>query len=90
MTEHSDSLQVQLQFEKDDYSPEEMLMFEELQKNYEKALLQLPEKQRIVFLMSRIDQMKYHEIAERLGLSVKAVEKRMTLALAYFRKVIDN
>ena len=36
---------------------------------------------REVFLMSREESMKYHEIAERLGLSVKAVEKRMSQAL---------
>ena len=31
--------------------------------------------------MSRTDGLKYHEIAARLGLSVKAVEKRMKHAL---------
>jgi RNA polymerase sigma factor (sigma-70 family) len=70
-------------------SPEEQLMFEEAKERYEIALARLPEKQRIVFLMSRLDQMKYHEIADRLGLSVKAVEKRMNLALAYFKNEME-
>ena len=69
-------------------SPEEQLMFEELKVLYETALVNLPEKQRTVFLMSRMEQLKYHEIADRLGLSIKAVEKRMTLALAYLKKAI--
>ncbi len=73
-----------------DGSPEEQLMFEELKGRYETALVNLPEKQRTVFLMSRMEQLKYHEIAERLGLSVKAVEKRMNLALAYLRTAIGE
>jgi len=49
----------------------------------------LSEKQRTVFLMSRMEGMKYHEIAERLKLSVKAVEKRMTITLTYLKKVLQ-
>ena len=71
-------------------SPEDQMVFEELKKRYETALAGLPENQRTVFLMSRIDQLKYHEIAERIGLSVKAVEKRMSLALASLKKAIGD
>jgi RNA polymerase sigma-70 factor (ECF subfamily) len=71
-------------------SPEEQMEFEELKGRYETALALLPENQRTVFLMSRIDQLKYHEIAGRLGLSIKAVEKRMTLALASLRQAIGG
>ena len=48
----------------------------------------MPEKQRIVFLMSRMEELTYKEIAERLDLSVKAVEKRMSIALGELRKII--
>ena len=71
------------------HSPEEHLMFIELTEKYEHALSSLPEKQRIVFLMSRMEQLKYHEIADRLGLSLKAVEKRMTLALAFLKEKLE-
>lgn len=70
-------------------SPEEKMMFEELKGRYEGALALMPEKQRTVFLMSRMDRMKYHEIAERLGLSQKAVEKRMNLALAFLKEKLE-
>ena len=69
-------------------TPEDQMRFEELKIRYNKALGELPEKQRIVFLMSRMDELKYHEIAEKLGLSVKAVEKRMKNALAFLKKVL--
>jgi RNA polymerase sigma-70 factor (family 1) len=71
-------------------TPEEQLVFEELKDRYETALVNLPEKQRIVFLMSRVEQLKYHEIANRLGLSVKAVEKRMNLALTFLKAAIGE
>ena len=67
-------------------SPEDILHYEELKGRYEKTLMTLPEKQRIVFLMSRMEELTYQEIADRLSLSVKAVEKRMTGALARLRK----
>lgn len=66
-------------------SPEEELHFEELASAYAKALEKMPETQRVVFLMSRNDELKYHEIAGCLDISVKAVEKRMSAALSYLR-----
>ena len=66
-------------------SPDEQLQFKDLVSQYEIALAALPEKQRIVFLMSRIDKLKYNEIAESLDLSVKAVEKRMSQALLFLK-----
>jgi RNA polymerase sigma-70 factor (ECF subfamily) len=69
-------------------TPEDKISFEELKQIYEQALQQLPKKQRTVFLMSRMENLKYSEIADALGLSVKAVEKRMTLALAYLKRTL--
>ncbi len=66
-------------------SPEDEMLFEELTSLYAKALQQMPEMQRVVFLMSRNDELKYHEIAERLDIGIKAVEKRMSAALQFLR-----
>ncbi len=66
-------------------SPEEELLFEELASSYAQALEKMSETQRTVFLMSRNDELKYHEIAECLDISVKAVEKRMSAALQFLR-----
>ena len=52
------------------------------------AITNLSETQRVVFLMNRIDDLTYREIAERLEISVKAVEKRMQGALESLRDVI--
>jgi len=88
--------QVELKFQKTisanqiDHSPEDELQFIEMKKKYEKALSNLPEKQRVVFLMSRNDELKYSEIAERLKLSTKAVEKRMSKAIALLKKGMNE
>lgn len=71
-------------------STEEDIHYRELKKNYEIKLAELPEKQRVVFLMSRIDGLKYPEIANNLKLSIKAVEKRMGLALKFLRKELNK
>ena len=71
-------------------SPADILHYKELMKNYENALESLPEKQRTVFLLSRMEGLKYYEIADNVGISIKAVEKRMKNALEYLRKAITN
>lgn len=71
-------------------SPEEQVNFNELKNAYEKALTTMPEKQRVVFLMSRIDELTYKEIAENLNLSVKAIEKRMNLALDHLKRNLKD
>ena len=71
------------------YPVDTQIEFDELQQRYENALAKLPVTQREVFLMSRNEKLKYSEIAERLGISVKAVEKRMSAALAYLRNVLN-
>ena len=77
-------------FEEKGNSPEDILAFKQLKESYEKALVKMPEKQRTVFLMSRVENLKYLEIAEMLGLSIKAVEKRMTNALAHLRMFLKK
>ncbi len=64
-------------------SPEDEMAFEQLKESYEAALQTLPENQRTVFLMSRVDGLKYAEIATITGISQKAVEKRMKKALEH-------
>ncbi|MBZ9651977.1 RNA polymerase sigma factor [Psychroflexus montanilacus] len=68
-----------------DYKMEE----EEFKKKLEKAIQNLSEKQRTAFLLHRIDEKSYKEIAEILGISVKAVEKRMQKALESLREKIE-
>ena len=69
-------------------SPQYQLEEKEFERKLEMVINQMPEKSRVVFLMNRIEKLTYREIAERLGLSQKAIEKRMGIALDIFRKKI--
>jgi RNA polymerase sigma-70 factor (family 1) len=66
-------------------APDFELEMKEFDRRLQDSLAELGEKERIVFLMNRIDDLTYSEIAGSLGLSVKAVEKRMSKALAYLK-----
>ncbi len=71
-------------------TPEDILQFKELQNTYNNILNIMPEKQRVTFLMHRLEGYSYSEIADHLNLSVKAIEKRMKLAIEFLRKNINN
>ena len=53
------------------------------------AIDALPEKCREVFLMSRFQYLKNREIAEKLGISQKTVERQITIALEKLRKNLE-
>lgn len=57
----------------------------ELRKELQVAMNQLPEKCRTIFQMSRFEDLKYQEIADRLGISLKTVEGHMGKALRILR-----
>lgn len=59
---------------------------DDLQRRFRKALDELPETTRSVFLMSRIDSKSYAEIASEMGVSVKTVEYRISSALRLLRE----
>lgn len=71
-------------------TPEFIMEENEFKEKLDAALNSLPENQRATFLMNRIDGLKYAEIAELEGVSVKAIEKRMHLALKSLREKIDG
>jgi len=55
-----------------------------------RALLELPEKRREIFELSRFEGLKYHEIAERLNINIKTVETQMTRSLEFMRKYLKD
>ncbi|MEN1784934.1 MAG: sigma-70 family RNA polymerase sigma factor [Bacteroidota bacterium] len=74
----------------DQQSPEYLLEEKQFQQKLDNALNALPENQRTTFLLNRIDGKKYAEIAAMEGVSVKAIEKRMHLALKALREHISG
>lgn len=62
-------------------SPQFVMEEAEYLARLQKAIEDLPEGQRVAFLLNRIEGKKHKEIAEMLGISQKAVEKRIYSAL---------
>lgn len=58
----------------------------ETEDQVQRAIENLPPKTRLVFSLSRFEELSYKEIAERLEISVKAVEKHMGIALQRLRE----
>src|SRR5690349_11743487 len=84
------------------YSKEQQLSFEanppvteishanELKSRISAAIEGLPDQCRLIFKLSRFEELKYAEIAERLGISVKTVENQMGKALKVLREKLKD
>ena len=62
----------------------------EIQLRLQKALLTLPDKQRLVFNMKYYDDLKYEEMSEILGTSVGALKASYHIAVKKIKKIIVN
>ncbi len=69
--------------------PHEETVASELKQNIDKAIDNLPSRCQTIFLMSRYEGMKYQEIADTLGLSIKTVENQMGIALKKLREDLE-
>jgi RNA polymerase sigma-70 factor, ECF subfamily len=55
--------------------------FLEMEKKFSEALASLPTKCKNIFIMSRVENLKYREIAKKLDISIKTVETQMSIAI---------
>ena len=62
----------------------------ELEREIEMAIQSLPEKCRMVFELNRLEGLKYAQIADKMGISVKTVEAQMSKALGIMRKHLSE
>ena len=83
--EYTESVNLRLIREPDNYDDllEKKVLFQ-------KALNQLPEKQKTALLMNKMQGLTYKEIAEVLNLSQKAIEKRIGLALKALKQNLNQ
>jgi RNA polymerase sigma-70 factor (ECF subfamily) len=66
------------------------VMASELESRIYIALDKLPEQCRLVFKLSRFEELKYAEIAEQLNISIKTVENQMGKALKIMREQLKD
>lgn len=85
VTEKGDDLFLMQKIESDPYFDGDALQLE-----LQKAILALPEKQRLVFNMRYYDEMKYEEMSEILGTSVGALKASYHHAVKKITAAIEN
>jgi len=74
----------------DHENPEYLMQMDQFHEKLKQAIAALPQKEREVYLLSRLEKKTYPEIAELLGLGVKAVERRMSKALLILRDILGK
>ena len=84
VTEKGDDAQIEF------VSPFEELKYNELLHAMNRALDSLPERTRTIFYYSRFEGLKYHEIADKLTISIKTVEANMGKALKHLRYYLSD
>ena len=68
----------------------DQLVADDLEKQIERVVEQLPEQCRIVFRKSRYEGMSHQEIARELKISVRTVETQIYRALKVLKKTVQN
>jgi RNA polymerase sigma-70 factor (ECF subfamily) len=69
-----------------EYDTDNYVLRSELEEMIEKAIAILPEKFKEAFEMNRFEGLKYQEIANKLNVSVRTIEVRISKALELLRK----
>lgn len=69
-----------------DLEPDAELNYSDTLNRIEKIINELPPQRRTIFKLSRIEGLKYREIAEVLSISVNTVQKQMTEAVKHIAK----
>lgn len=85
----NEAIKIQKQGSEQD-SPDYIIIGQEFQAKLKEAIAALPERQRIAYLLNRVEKKTYKEVAELMEVSVKAVEKLIHKALLKLKEKIDE
>lgn len=72
------------------YNPQNQLELNELMEGVERIVIELPERCREIYQLSREKQLTHKEIADYLKISTKTVENQLTIALRRIRAGIHR
>jgi len=74
----------------EDQYAEQSILANDLGEIVNKFIGNLPLRQQIIYRLSRMDGLCYAEIAQRMGLSVRAVENHIYRTLKYIREKLNE
>ena len=70
--------------------PDEEFFRKDLHRQVDKVVEELPERCRLIYRLSREEQLSHKEIAHRLNISIKTVENQLTIALRRVRQYLEG
>jgi RNA polymerase sigma-70 factor (ECF subfamily) len=70
--------------------PDLQIEYKELDEKLNEIINGLPDQQKKVYLLNRVDGLKYSEIADRLNISINTVENHISRALKKIREKLGN
>ncbi|GAB4038882.1 RNA polymerase sigma-70 factor [Spirosoma gilvum] len=70
--------------------PDEITQFHELSQKLDAAIQRLPQQAKKAFQLNRLEGKKYAEVANEMGLTVSAVERLISRALAKIREELTS
>lgn len=71
-------------------SAEDRLLEKELLKTYEEAIAQLPPQKKIIYQLSRNEELSHDEIAKKLNISKNTVKNHMVEATKFIRNYVSK
>lgn len=74
----------------DNYDTENYILYSDLYHHLSRALENIPDLYKEAFLMNRFEGLKYREIAEKLNVSERTVEVRVSKTLDLLRKQLKD
>ncbi|MDR1156472.1 MAG: RNA polymerase sigma-70 factor [Bacteroidales bacterium] len=85
-----EALSASVEYIPDGSDPENMAITGELNRVLSRAVESLPERCRVIFKLAREDGLKYREIADILGISVRTIDAQMTIARQKIEAVLQK
>jgi RNA polymerase sigma-70 factor (ECF subfamily) len=89
-TKQHEELRQQINFKALSDPTHDIIQYIELNDKIKETIQDLPPRCREIFLLSRMEELKYREIAARLGISEKTVENQIAEALKRLRKALKK
>lgn len=86
----SEALSTSIEYIPDGSDPENMVITDELNRVLSHAVESLPDRCRIIFKLAREDELKYREIADILGISVRTIDAQMNIAKQKIEEVLQK
>jgi len=85
-----EELSLSIEYMPDDSDPENMMIYDELNKTLTDVIESLPERCRIIFKLAREDGFPYKKISEVLDISVKTIDAQMRIARQKIEEAVKN